>query len=250
VSDRPNGHPYANDRERFDDLKEAYALGALPEPDRRWFDAYLSDHPELASEVDELLAAANLLAFIPEDQEPPPSLRKNLMERIEADSPRHTGPMRERRRLLDGLSRWARPLAAAAAVLVVVGGLSAWNVSLQNENQALREDYESLQGQVEERQTYPLEGPAGEGEVVALEGDRGVLVARGLEPPPEGRVYEAWVLRDGVPEPAGLFEPEDGTTAAPIEGSLRGADAVAVTIEPEGGSPMPTGDVVLSAELT
>lgn len=248
MTDSPN-RPPDTDRERFEDLKEAYALGALPEPDRRWFESYLAAHPELSSDVDDLLAAANLLALLPGDHEPPPSLRRNLLERVEAESS-GAASLPRRRRFRPDPSRWLRPLAAAAAVLAVVGGLSAWNVSLRSENQALRESNQALAGRMEERQTYALEGPGGEGEVIRLEGGRGVLVARGLEPAPEGRVYEAWVLRDGVPEPAGLFNPEDGSAVTPIEASLRGADAVAVTMEPEGGSPMPTSDVLLTAKLT
>lgn len=247
MTDSP-GHPDA-ERARFEDLKESYALGALPEPERRWFESYLAAHPALAHDVDDLLAAANLLALLPGDQEPPPSLRRNLLERIEAES-RNGAPLPRGRRFRSDLSQWARPLAAAAALLVVVGGLSAWNLFLQSENQALRESNEALQARLEEQQTYALRGSGGEGEVIRLEDGRAVLVAHGLEPVPEDRVYEVWVLRDGVPEPAGLFRPEDGVAATTIEASLRGADAVAVTVEPEGGSPMPTGEILFTAEVT
>ena len=34
-------------RERFDDLKEAYALGALSEDERQEFEDLLAAHPEL-----------------------------------------------------------------------------------------------------------------------------------------------------------------------------------------------------------
>jgi hypothetical protein len=38
-------------RERFDDLKEAYALGALSEEERQEVEDYLMRHPELRAEV-------------------------------------------------------------------------------------------------------------------------------------------------------------------------------------------------------
>ena len=66
---------------------------------------------------------------------------------------------------------------------------------------------------------------------------RAVLMTEGLPAPSEGEVYEAWLLRDGVPEPAGLFASHHGTAAMPIEGSIEDSDAVAVTVEPSGGSP-------------
>jgi anti-sigma-K factor RskA len=243
VSDR------RSDRERFEDLKEAYALGALPDDERRWFENYLAQNPDLAPEVEDLLSAANLLALAPGELEPPPSLRGRLLSSIGADDAPPQDHLEGDARSRGAWLRWARPLAAAAAVLVMVGGLSAWNLSLQDQNRDLRESNQALQTRLEERQTYALEGPGGRGQVVRLEGGRGVLVAEGLEPAPEGRVYEAWVLRDGMPQPAGLFEAREGSAAIAIEGSLRGADAVAVTLEPEGGSPMPTSDILMTAEL-
>ncbi len=57
-----------------------------------------------------------------------------------------------------------------------------------------------------------------------------------------------WLLCDGVPEPASIFEPRDGTAAAPIEGSLEGADAVAVTVDPPDSS-TPRSEPLLTATL-
>ena len=51
------------DHERFEELKDAYVLGALPEEDRREFEHYLAAYPERQAEVDELGAYAKLLTF-------------------------------------------------------------------------------------------------------------------------------------------------------------------------------------------
>ena len=51
-------------RERFDDLREAYALGALSEEERQEVEDYLRTHPELREEVDDLKSLANLRWFI------------------------------------------------------------------------------------------------------------------------------------------------------------------------------------------
>ena len=51
-------------RERFDDLKEAYALGALSEEERQEVEGYLRTHPELRAEVDDLRSVANLRWFV------------------------------------------------------------------------------------------------------------------------------------------------------------------------------------------
>ncbi len=50
--------------ERFDDLEEAYALGALFEEERQEVEDYLRTHPELRAEVDDLRSIANLRWFV------------------------------------------------------------------------------------------------------------------------------------------------------------------------------------------
>ena len=236
-------------RERFDDLKEAYALGALSEEERREVEDYLGKHPELHAEVDDLESVANLLALAPQEHEPSPKLRRDLLNSISSSSP-GTTPAADPSAGQTGLRRLFGPggLAAAAALALVAIGMFAWNASLQEENR-------TLQGELEGQQkSYALQstGAAQEvrGEVVRLGDERAVLVAEDLPSPPEGETYEAWILREDVPEPAGLFEPNDtGSAAAPLEGSIEGADAVAVTVEPSGGSYSPTSDPLMTANV-
>jgi anti-sigma factor RsiW len=128
--------------ERFEDLKDAYVLGALPEEERLSFEDYLAAHPERQAEIDELGAVAGLLAFYPQEQEPSPELRSRVMEVVEAEAePRHVRDQSTFGRVGDSLS--IRNLALGAAALLVIGLLS-WNVMLQGQ-------VEDLQGQVEER---------------------------------------------------------------------------------------------------
>ena len=233
-------------RERFDDLKGAYVLGALDESERREFEDYLVAHPELQAEVDELGSITDLLALAPQEYEPSPELRRNLLGSIEdaSDAPPQ-GRARSRGRIF-GPGGLAAAAIAAVAVLAIVG-FSLWNTSLRGEN-------EDLRGSLETRETHELQGsgPAEDvrGEVVEVGDGRAVLVAENLPPTPEGEVYATWLMRGGIPEPAGLFEPGDGgDAAAPIEGSIDEADAVAVTLEPSGGSPAPTSDILLTTTL-
>ena len=233
-------------RNRFDDLKEAYALGALTEDERREFENLLAAHPELQAEIDNLESTANLLALAPQEQEPSPELRRNLLSSIRADdAPEALLEATPRRARLFGPAGYAAGALAAVAALAVVG-LLVWNVSLRGEN-------EDLRGEVQSRQIYELQGTGTaqdvRGEVVMLGDGRAVLMAKDMPSASEDEVYEAWLLRDGVPEPAGLFEPHDGAAAMPIEGSVEGADAVAVTLEPAGGSSMPTSEPLLTATL-
>ena len=238
--------PHEPWRERFDDLKSAYVLGALDESERREFEGYLAAHPELQAEVDELGSIADLLALAPQEHAPSPELRRNLLSSIEVAS--NTPPQSRARSYarIFGPGGLAAATIAAAAVLAIVG-LSLWNTSLRDEN-------EDLRGSLETRETHELQGsgPAEDvrGEVVEVGDGRAVLVAENLPPTPEGKVYETWLMHGGVPEPAGLFEPGDGgDAAAPIEGSIDEAEAVAVTLEPSGGSPAPTSEILLTTSL-
>jgi anti-sigma-K factor RskA len=234
-------------RERFDDLKEAYALDALSEEERREVEDYLGTHPELRAEVDNLRSVANLLALAPQEYEPSPELRRDLLNRI--SSPPVATPAADPSSRRAGLWRLFGPsgLATAAVLALVTVGMFVWNAALQEENQ-------TLQGELQGQQTYALEGTGAaqgvQGEVVRLGDERAVLIAEDLPSPPEGETYEAWILREDVPEPAGLFEPDDaGVAAAPIEGSIEDADAVAVTVEPSGGSSSPTSDPLVTANI-
>src|SRR5918994_7426765 len=104
---------------------------------------YLAAHPERQAEVDELGAHAKLLAFPPQQQEPPPELRRNVMAMIEAEA----APQRVRRRsMFAGIREYldARSIALGAAAMLVRGLLS-WNVLLQDQ-------VRDLTGQVEEAQ--------------------------------------------------------------------------------------------------
>lgn len=111
-----------------------------------------------------------------------------------------------------------------------------------------------MRGEIQDRRTYELRGTGAardvRGEVVGVGDGRAVLLAKNLPPPPEGEVYEAWLMRDGTPEPVGLFQAHEGEGAATdIEGSIKGADAVQVTLEPSNGSSTPTSDPLLTAPL-
>ncbi len=224
-------------RERFEELKEAYALGALPESEKREMEEYLAAHPDLRSEVEELSALSNLLAFAPPEQEPPPALRRSIMSAVEAEAgQRDTGGQSLLQRLRSYLSIQRLALGAAAVALVA---LLSWNVALQMGDGGV--------------QSYRLQGsgPAEEvqAEVIEIEEDRFVLVAENMPSMPEDQTCQIWVIEDGEPKPAGTFRPDDGLAATPVTEPLQGAEAVAVTVEPAGGSDQPTNDPILQTEL-
>lgn len=85
----------------------------------------------------------------------------------------------------------------------------------------------------------------GGGDAVAVLGaERAVLLTDGLPEVAEGRTYQLWAMRDGVPVPSGLLEVTDGRVEAFAE-DYRAGDGLAVSVEPDGGSDQPTTEPVL-----
>ena len=242
------------DDRSFDDLRDAYVLGALPDDERASVEAYLALHPERQAEVDDLVGVAGLLALAPPEQDPPADLRRRLMGVVgsEAVSP----PAPQRRPASSWLGRFGgfRNLALGAAAVLVVGLLS-WNVLLQGDVQDLRGQVEQAQraNQAQETREIALGGAWAEqgarAEVTALQDDRAILVVEDMPSMPEDRTGQVWVIRDDKPLPSGLLDPSGNMAATAITTPLRGADTIAVTIEPAGGSDEPTSDPVLVQEL-
>ena len=240
--------------ERFDDLKDAYVLGALPEEERLSFEDYLAAHPERQAEIDELGALAGLLAFSPQEQVPSPELRSRVMEVVEAEAE----PRRVRRR--SALAKvgdylGVRTLALGAAALLVIGLLS-WNVLLQDQVQDLQGQVEDArnQRQVQQSRTIELQGSWAEqganAEVAFIRKNRVILVAKNMPSVPDNRTCQIWVIKgDSPPSPSGLFQPDGNMTATPITNSVEKADTIAITVEPAGGSDQPTTEPVLQAKL-
>ena len=241
----------AMNHERFEELKDAFVLCALPDEERREFEEYLASHPERQAEIDELSTVAGLLALSPEEHEPPPELRRRIMDAVEAEAA-HPAERRRSWRALIGEFLGSRNLALGAAALLVVG-LFSWSMLLRGEVQDLQGRVQSLQNQPQGPQMVELGGAGTEqgarAELVTLEGDRAVLVVEDMPPVPDGKTYQIWVIEEDVPKPSGFFEPKQDSVASVVEHPVDGGDVIAVTVEPEGGSPQPTTDPVLAAQV-
>jgi anti-sigma-K factor RskA len=94
-------------------------------------------------------------------------------------------------------------------------------------------------------------GGGGATALVNLAEKRAMILAHGM-PKPEGKDFELWVIRGNEKIAAGLMRATDaGELLVEVDPKLLagGADALAVTLEPEGGGPTPRGALVLVASL-
>ena len=233
----------------------AYATDALDEPERDVFEDHLADCPTCAAELPGLLATAATLGAAAQ-ADPPARLKQDVLARL--DSVRQLPPLvqpvqqlslrRERRSM--------RMLVSVAAALVVLAAVGATWSTLRYRDVERQQQQIAVAQQTVARvlaapdsttlKPLPTEA-AWSGARVVMSPSLGeaVLVADGLAKPPHGHTYELWVIDETSPKPAGTFEPGDSAALSRVvEGSMAGAKAVAVTVEPDGGSPTPSGDPV------
>lgn len=79
-----------------------------------------------------------------------------------------------------------------------------------------------------------------------------VLVVSGLQQLEAGNIYEFWLIQGDMPVAAGLFEVnEEGRAILQVSHAVtpEAYDAIGVSIEPQAGSVLPTGDIVMLGGL-
>ena len=70
-----------------------------------------------------------------------------------------------------------------------------------------------------------------------------------LEEYPRGETYELWFVREGTAVSAGQFDTDSsGAATVALDGTVEEGDVIAVTVEPDGGSPTgePTSEPIVA----
>lgn len=252
-----------------------YITDALEEQERNSFELHLNS---CATCLDEVLDLQETMSEMSAEHEvpPPTALRSYILDAIrstpmlaaddgaaaaapapspltredEADSaPVDTTPsnvvaadfVRRRR----PVATW---LAAAAAVLAVaLGGVTVWQQSeLQSVEEANAQRAELLaapdlqvsQTTLDETDlTYLVSQSRGEA----------LITTAGLPAPGTERSWQVWVIKDEVPRSVGIVD-DGGQREVSVDG-VGGAQVMAITNEPRGGSQQPTGTIVAKVEL-
>ncbi len=241
-------------------LTGAYAADALDEEERRAFEAHLPDCESCRAEVDGFLATTAMLGAAA--AEPPPAhLRASVLAEVSRTRQEPPAAVAERERTPVRLSRgpvrraWLdRLLMPAAAVMaVVLVGMSVLVGSLNDRIDELEGGGRAVTDVVAaaDMQTWEAEMPDGGVARVVYSASRGEgwFVADGMESLGEDQVYELWLIDEGGPSPAGLFDARDGQAVHAFTGDVTEIAAIGVTVEPAGGSPQPTSDPLVVLEL-
>jgi anti-sigma factor RsiW len=220
------------DHERYRDDAGAYLLGALTELERQAFERHLAGCPECRDELDRLRPAADALPYSVEQVQPPPSLRASLMREV-------APPRRPARLRLPSLGLMRPALVAGALALGVLAGFGVAQLAGDDGTR-------TVVATVDERL------PEASGNLqISGDGENGaILRVQGMPPAGEGRVYQAWVQRDGRVIPQPTFEVRsDGGGAVAVTEDVSDAQAVLVTREARGGARAPSEQPIISVPL-
>ena len=247
------------------DQTGSYVLGALTSAEEQAFEAHLAACPLCAAEVRSLAPVAAALAHLATPAEPAAPVRAHLLTALSKTS---RSPV-----------RWHVSWLAAAASVALAVALGGYAAQLRGRvtglESRLREA--TMLAEASERQVAEVRRTAFEAqsEVAVLAApdlaridlagqpaapsasarafwsrSRGlVFTASNLPAPPPGRAYQLWVLTaQPAPISAGMLRPDaSGRVNARFDtpSNLPRPVAMAVTLEPEGGVPSPTGDKYL-----
>jgi len=251
-----------------------YVADALARHEREAVDAHLgSGCPRCAGHLAEAGSVLGHLPLALPPVEPPPRLRERLIERVAADRKRGTVALFPARG--SWLVGWGRPavtatLAAGLLYALVVLPLRERQRALDAELTAQQRTIDELRGDllaarsaVDMLASRELKlallasgGPQPEAWGRLLRDERNriwQLYAFDLQPLGPDKTYELWFITDDDRKiPAGTFDVDAagrGRHHVTVPHDLEGIVVAAVTDEPAGGSPQPTGQIQLVAQL-
>jgi anti-sigma-K factor RskA len=252
----------------------AYVLDALEPAEKAEVQAHLAACLECASEARALQSVTDSFAWSVAPVEPPPTIRERVLSAIATSRTRSAAPAR----------RSPAPWLAAAASLVIAAGLGVYATQLRGRIQSLESQLSAAIAQLQLAQQQTAQA-----RLVAADAQRGLSVlaapdvahvdlkgqtaapqasaralwsrsrgllfaASNLPAPPPGRTYQLWILsgRQAPISDGWVFKTDaDGavTTMFNTSATIPPPTAMAVTLEPEGGTPAPTGAMYLVGSL-
>lgn len=250
-----NGHP------QFDEDFDLYALGALDLEEKQALESHLRQCAECSARLAEANARIALLALAAPPESVPGAVKERLLRQVRAEvsKARPTG--------IPAYFRWLVPALAAAALALLVlavqlklrnDALMQTQYGLQSEARVLRQETERERAVLEVLTSSDtvkvtlVSGaarPAPEGKAFYHPRKGLLFYASNLPVPPSDRTYQLWLVpAQGNPIDAGVFKVDDlgnGQVLLPKLPPGVSAKAFAVTLEPSGGVPQPTGPKVL-----
>ncbi|NIM95014.1 MAG: hypothetical protein GTO18_15040 [Anaerolineales bacterium] len=237
-------------------LLPGYAIEALDADERDLVDRHLEVCNDCSTALTDFLRVQEGLLYVPSPIQPPPRVQARLIASL-SDEPREATPMKRVR-------GWSLGRVAIGVAIVAMLFL---NLALLSQSLKLQERVDTLAAKQEYGQTaFALANDPGARTVtISGEGAGGTLLYDprldiavatlwGLEPLPADLAYQAWLISpDGGRTSGGLLQPDPESDFAVLviqsPKPLTEFVGFGMTIEPSEGSPGPTGQKVVGAEL-
>jgi anti-sigma-K factor RskA len=248
-------------------LAGAYAMDALPAPDRAAFERHLAGCEDCAQEIASLREATARLATATAAA-PPPGLKDRVLAAAaitrqqppaETDAgPQAAAKIPEARRPRALGWRVRLPAAAGALAAVAVLGVAvAFGVANGSMQRQLDQAHSSSQqiaavltAKDAVMSTRPVSGGGTATIVMSHSRDALVFTAAGLRALPSSRGYELWLVGPAGDRPVCMLPAgSHGTTGPVIASGLRRGDHLVLTAEPAGGSSRPDMPMMLDVAL-
>lgn len=270
--------------EKYLEYCAAYVLGALDGEELLEFEAHLSSGCSVCgAEVTLLTQVVALLPVALPHPQLSPDIKERIMNAVRLSSKAKTQVKHRQEELSDQIyaqpSKFSwRTFGLAFVMLVMIAGFSLYINSLfttineqHNELVAQKTEITALKTEVERKEAIlkvlesrridvvTMDGlkvnPVGYGKII-WDPDKKIAVLQVSHLPavPKGKDYQLWVIKGNDPKPvsAGVFavSSEDEINNYFKVQSLEIVDrkeisAFAITLEPKGGVPQPTGDMYL-----
>jgi len=267
------------DNDRIQELVSAYTLGVLDGDDLKELEDYLKNNPVVYQELlKENEAAFSQLAYVTMGSDPSPGLRNKLLNDIKAEKELETeSPVPFWHRLQP---IWMGLGSAVAVIIIAV--LIGYNVSLSNKLKDQQAENQNLENRLLEKETQLAalnEELGAQTEALAFldnpnvviinmvktepslkavgrvlwntEDDEALFYGINLPQIPEGKTYQLWAIAGDTPKSAGVFQVDGNGNNLHIIKSLSNFGDIstfAVSLEPAGGVPLPTGEIYLAGE--
>jgi anti-sigma-K factor RskA len=239
-------------------LTGAYAVNALSDNERTAFETHLARCGSCATEVAELAATATRQGAAV-DFPPPPHLRARVLaaaaetRQLSPHAARIPRSRRSGRSGPPGRTRWLGRSGAllAAACLVVAAFVTVQGTQSDRDQLAqLSSQYSRFSDLLStpDARLVSASGPNGSTATAVVSASRNELlfVSKDMPAPPADHVYQLWLIDGDGPHSAGLLAPPSAPLVAT---GLSNARKVAITVEPHGGSQVPTSDALMEIPL-
>ncbi|HEX2605772.1 MAG TPA: anti-sigma factor [Flavisolibacter sp.] len=248
---------------------ESYVLGLATDSERQEFESLCAQYPEIAEARNtfELQLEEQLL----KDAAPPPThLKQVITEKLAAQlsSDTSTYSLEQPEVPVRKMNPWKW---VAAASLLLMAGAAYWGYTNQNKYKDLQAQRQQLESELAQstaqleqlnREAQILHNPDMKTAAMQSTTDTKVygmvywdstssdvyLLVNNMPQTASDKQYQLWALLDNQPIDLGLIELKQQKLLIKMK-NVRNAQAFAITVEPKGGSPVPTSTPIVLSKL-